>query len=49
MLKEHLSKVGGVSEFLRSGKLRTYRPACATASGYGEATGFVCVAVNGRS
>lgn len=47
MVKEHLSMVGGVSGFLRSVKLRTYRPACATASGYGRK--FFCVAVSGRS
>lgn len=49
MVKEHLSMLGGVSDFLRSGQLPTYRPAWATASGYGEAAGFVCIAVSGRS
>jgi len=49
MVKEHLPMLGGVSEFLRSGQLYTFRPAWATALECGEATAFVCVAVSGRS
>ena len=49
MVKEHLPMLGGVSDFLRSGQLHTFRPAWATAFEYRDATGFVCVAVSGRS